>query len=131
MTDDFRLANSTLPITPRLRILFPAGLRLGPGKIELLAAVGETGSISAAGRALGMSYRRAWLLVDEANRMFKEPLVLASAGGSQGGGAQLTNLGRRVIAAYRAAEEGSKAAIAEAFAGLAESIETEARPQPE
>ncbi len=87
-----------LPIAPRLRILFPGGLRLGPGKIELLAAIGETGSISAAGRALGMSYRRAWLLIDEANRMFTAPLVLASAGGSHGGGAQLTDLGRSVIA---------------------------------
>ena len=76
--------------SPRLRITFAPGMRLGPGKMDLIEAVGRTGSISAAGRELGMSYRRAWLLIDQVNAVFTEPVVVASAGGAQGGGAQLT-----------------------------------------
>lgn len=87
-----------------LRLDFSPGGRLGPGKVELLEAVEQTGSISAAGRAMTMSYRRAWLLVDELNRMFRQPLVEAQPGGSKGGGAHLTPLGREVVAHYRAVE---------------------------
>lgn len=83
--------------------LAPAG-RLGPGKIDLLEAIEETGSISGAGRAMTMSYRRAWLLVDNLNRMFRQPLVEASPGGAKGGGARLTAMGREVVAHYRAIE---------------------------
>jgi molybdate transport system regulatory protein len=83
--------------------LAPVG-RLGPGKIDLLEAIEETGSISAAGRAMKMSYRRAWLLVDDLNRMFRGPLVEASTGGARGGGAHLTPVGREVVAHYRAIE---------------------------
>lgn len=78
--------------------------RLGPGKVELLEAIGETGSISAAGRAMKMSYRRAWLLVDSLNQIFRSPLVEAAPGGARGGGAHLTPLGREVVAHYRAIE---------------------------
>ena len=87
-----------------LRIDFPNGHRLGPGKINLLEAIDAEGSISAAGRCLGMSYRRAWLLVDEMNKMFGAPLADAKHGGSRGGGAQLTARGREVVAHYRAIE---------------------------
>lgn len=84
-----------------LRIdLDPEG-RIGPGKIELLEAIARTGSISAAGRALDMSYRRAWDLVDELGRMFGQPVVASQAGGRKGGGARLTPLGEEVIARYR------------------------------
>lgn len=83
--------------------LAPTG-RLGPGKVDLLEAIEDTGSISGAGRAMKMSYRRAWLLVDELNRMFRQPLVEASPGGANGGGAHLTALGREVVAHYRAIE---------------------------
>lgn len=83
--------------------LAPAG-RLGPGKIDLLEAIEETGSISAAGRSMAMSYRRAWLLVDNLNQMFRQPLVEASPGGAKGGGARLTAMGREVVAHYRAIE---------------------------
>lgn len=83
--------------------LAPAG-RLGPGKIDLLEAIEETGSISGAGRAMTMSYRRAWLLVDNLNRMFRQPLVEASPGGAKGGGARLTAMGREVVGHYRAIE---------------------------
>lgn len=101
---------------PRLRIVFADPLRIGPGKVELLEAVGRTGSISAAGRSMGMSYRRAWLLVDEVNRIFRRPVVVAAAGGAKGGGARLTDFGRALIGAYRRVEERTRAAIREEFA---------------
>ncbi|ODA66782.1 Molybdenum-pterin-binding protein MopA [Methyloligella halotolerans] len=93
---------------PRLRIPIADGLVLGPGKIELLEAIGRTGSISAGGREMGMSYRRAWLLVDALNRMFAKPLILTATGGTRGGGAQVTDEGRAVVSAYRRAEERTK-----------------------
>jgi molybdate transport system regulatory protein len=90
-----------------LRIDFAEGRRLGPGKVLLLEAVHEHGSISAAGRAIGMSYKRAWDLVDEMNRMFAVPVVESKSGGKQGGGATLTELGQRVVGTYRLMEENS------------------------
>ncbi len=101
--------------TPRLRIVIGAR-RLGPGKVDLLEAIGETGSISAAGRSLGMSYRRAWLLVDEVNKMFTRPVIVATTGGPHGGGAELTDFGRAVAAAYRRIEERTRTAIREELA---------------
>ncbi|HET6320956.1 MAG TPA: LysR family transcriptional regulator [Hyphomicrobium sp.] len=86
---------------------------LGPGKVDLLEAIGRTGSISAAGRELGMSYRRAWLLVDALNHMFPSALVTASPGGSRGGGAKLTDYGRGVAAAYRRVEARTRAVMRE------------------
>jgi molybdate transport system regulatory protein len=95
-----------------LRIDFKPSGRLGPGKVELLEAIEETGSISGAGRAMKMSYRRAWLLVDELNRMFRHPLVEAAPGGANGGGAHLTPMGREIVAHYRAIEsKAMKAAL--------------------
>lgn len=76
----------------------------GPGKADLLAEIERTGSISAAGRAMGMSYRRAWTLVDEMNRGFARPLVETAVGGPSGGGARLTPSGSAALAAYRAIE---------------------------
>ena len=90
--------------TLSLRIDFPSGQRLGPGKIQLLEAIDAKGSIAAGGRALGMSYRRAWLLVAEMNQMFGAAVVDAQHGGSKGGGAKLTAIGREIVAHYRAAE---------------------------
>lgn len=88
-----------LDIRTRLRV--GDEIAMGPGKADLLDAIRNHGSISAAGRALGMSYRRCWLLVDTMNRCWSTPLVEASAGGSHGGGARLTPLGIEVLAAYR------------------------------
>ena len=88
-----------------LRIEMAPGRRLGPGKIRLLELVGKTGSISAAAREMDMSYRRAWLLVEESNTLFAEPLVDSTTGGTGGGGARLTDLGHAVIAAYRGIEK--------------------------
>jgi molybdate transport system regulatory protein len=87
-----------------LRLGFPGELALGPGKIRLLELIAETGSISAGGRAMKMSYRRAWMLVDELNRMFREPLVEARPGGAHGGGASLTEAGNDVVRRYREIE---------------------------
>ena len=85
-----------------LRIVLGAETAIGPGKADLLDNIVATGSIAAAGRRMSMSYRRAWLLVDEMNTMFKEPVVTTSKGGKGGGGgAQLTELGREVLERYR------------------------------
>ena len=92
-----------------LRIDLPGG-RLGPGKIALLEAIDREGSISAAGRALGMSYKRAWDLVDALNKLAGTPVVDASPGGYRGGGAVLTDAGRSLIADYRAIERAASRA---------------------
>jgi molybdate transport system regulatory protein len=85
----------------KLRVMFGTEIAIGPGKAELLEAIDATGSISESARRLGMSYRRAWLLVDTMNRCFREPVVASSTGGSGGGGARITAFGKRVLAAYR------------------------------
>ncbi|SFF84188.1 molybdate transport system regulatory protein [Novosphingobium sp. CF614] len=77
-------------------------IAMGPGKADLLEAIREHGSISAAGRAMDMSYRRAWLLVDAMNRCWDAPLVHTSPGRAQGSGARLTEMGEQVLAHYRA-----------------------------
>ncbi len=105
---------------PRLRILFGEAIAIGPGKAQLLEAIGETGSISAAARSMGMSYRRAWLLVDTMNHCFREPLVATALGGKGGGGAQVTDLGREVLRRYRAMERTAAEAVAAEMAELTE-----------
>jgi molybdate transport system regulatory protein len=83
----------------KLRILFDDAM-LGPGKAALLGHIRDTGSISAAGRQMGMSYKRAWMLVEEMNTAFRDPLVSSARGGAGGGGAHLTPAGERVLALY-------------------------------
>ena len=99
-------------VTLRLRLLFGDRLVFGPGKAELLARIGETGSIAAAGRTMGMSYKRAWALVEEMNAAFRSPLVASARGGAGGGGARLTDAGREVLEAYRAILALTRAAAA-------------------
>ena len=94
----------------RLRIVKGADIAIGPGKIDLLEAIGSTGSIASAARSLGMSYRRAWLLVDMMNRCFEGPVVVAGAGGPRGGGARVTPLGAEVVRRYRRIEAAAKRA---------------------
>ena len=89
-----------LPARPQIRILFRKAIAMGPGKADLLRAIEETGSISAAARTLGMSYRRAWLLVDTMNQCFKSPVVETLTGGQKGGGARVTDLGHEVLRRY-------------------------------
>ena len=87
--------------SPRLRVLLGAAIAIGPGKADLLDAIAANGSISAAAKRMGMSYRRAWLLVDTMNGCFQGPLVASVRGGAGGGGARLTPLGVEVLARYR------------------------------
>lgn len=102
----------------KLRLMQDDAIAIGPGKADLLEAIARTGSISGAGRALQMSYRRTWQLVDLMNRCFKEPLVRSAVGGQKGGGAQVTEMGLLVLQRYRAME----AAALAAAAGHAEEI---------
>ncbi len=105
-------------LVPILRISFPHEDRLGRGKMELLEHIRETGSISAAGRAMDMSYRRAWLLVSDMNRMFKEPVVESQRGGQKGGGASLTTFGDELLARFRQMEQTMRSMLADDLAWL-------------
>lgn len=101
------------PLKLKAQVLLDGIPAMGPGKADLLEAIDRTGSISGAGRALGMSYRRAWVLVDEMNRCWRERLVDAQSGGGARSGARLTVQGRRVLDAYR----GLEARLADAALG--------------
>lgn len=110
--------------TLRLRILLDPDGHIGPGKVHLLESISRLGSIAAAGRAMGMSYRRAWELVEEMNRIFGQPVAETQAGGRRGGGARLTALGSRVILHFRAAEAAAAAAIVPAMTALQAEVMT-------
>ena len=113
-----------------VRVDFGAVRALGPGKTRLLEGIGKTGSISRAGRALGMSYRRAWLLVDDMNRCFRVPVVATQPGGAQGGGAALTPFGLELIENYRAIEAQATAAAEPQLQALKKSLRRRlVRPQ--
>jgi molybdate transport system regulatory protein len=101
-----------------IRIDLPSGNRIGPGKIALLEAIRSTGSISAAARSIGMSYRRAWLLVEEINQTLREPAVTAETGGAHGGGAVVTPVGEKVVGLYRAIESQARAAAGNEFRAI-------------
>lgn len=98
------MKNNSLHIRLRMRLYRDQVIAVGPGKITLLEAIDQTGSISAAARHLNMSYRRAWLLVNETNQSMLDPAVVSSEGGASGGGTKLTDAGRKLIQLYRAAE---------------------------
>jgi molybdate transport system regulatory protein len=87
--------------TVRFRIDFSKGTHVGPGKIDLLVAIRNSGSLSQAARDLGMSYRRAWVLLDSLKASFREPVAVASTGGKGGGGVQVTAFGEELINSYR------------------------------
>lgn len=112
----------------QVRVLLGADIALGPGKADLLEAIRDTGSISAAARRLGMSYRRAWLLADTMNRCFREPLLEAATGGRSGGGAQLTRAGGRVLEQYRRLLRAMEKAGGPAARGLLAQLRRRARP---
>jgi molybdate transport system regulatory protein len=105
-----------------LRVDFGAYGAIGPGKIRLLELIGQLGSISTAGRAMDMSYRRAWLLIESINLSFKEPAVSTQRGGSDGGGAALTPFGLNLIARYRAIEAEAASAVENDLKMLAASL---------
>jgi len=95
-----------------LRILSAKNPAMGPGKARLVGLIAESGSISAAARKMGMSYRRAWQLVEALNKSFNEPVVLTAVGGRSGGGAVVTDFGKRLVAHYHGMETKASAAIA-------------------
>jgi molybdate transport system regulatory protein len=97
---------------------------LGPGKAALLEAIGDSGSIAAAGRSMGMSYKRAWMLVEEMNAAFRAPLVDSARGGPGGGGAKLTADGQAVLAHFRAIEAAAAEAGAPHVAALKAMLKT-------
>lgn len=100
-----------------LRVTLSADAYIGPGRADLMELIAETGSISAAGKRMGMSYKRAWELVKALNEGFG-PLVETSRGGSEQGGARLTQKGEKVLARYRAMQQATRAAIADDVAAL-------------
>lgn len=102
----------------KLRLVFEDGSLIGPGRADLLEGIAETGSIAAAGRRMGMSYKRAWSLVTALNGMFEVPLVVSSRGGAKGGSAHLSSTGRAALDAFRTIEEEARRATAGHIAEL-------------
>ena len=110
-------------VTPRLRILLGRAIAIGPGKAELLGLIDTTGSISAAAREMGMSYRRAWTLVETMNTTFRQTVVEAVSGGRGGGGARITEFGREVLACYRAMEDKTIRSVASEMEAFVEMLD--------
>src|ERR1700681_1424752 len=113
----------------RVSIVFESGARVGAGKAALLESVRDTGSISAAARDMGMSYKRAWLLLDSMNQAFTEPVTTAAPGGAGGGGAVLTAFGAEVLERYRRIQERAEATAGDDVAALARHARPEAGPK--
>jgi molybdate transport system regulatory protein len=116
-----KAAKNASRLKPQIRILFRKAIAMGPGKADLLRAIAETGSISAAARRMEMSYRRAWLLVDTMNQAFHTPLVETATGGSHGGGARVTEFGKDILERYQRMEAKATASVSrelEDFAAL-------------
>jgi molybdate transport system regulatory protein len=105
-----------------LRVLSAKYPAMGPGKAQLVALIAETGSISAAARRMGMSYRRAWQLVEAVNGSFNQPVVLTAVGGKRGGGAIVTDFGKRLIERYHAMETKASDAIASDLADFSQQL---------
>lgn len=122
-----RPSHGTVAVMARLKLtlVLDSGARIGPGKAALIESVRDTGSISAAARAMGMDYKRAWLLVDSLNRAFDAPVVERATGGPGGGGASLTPLGEDLLARYRRLE----AAVSDLAADDLGAIERRALPE--
>jgi molybdate transport system regulatory protein len=102
----------------RLRVTSGETISVGPGKISLLEAIRQTRSITSAARSIGMSYRRAWMLIDELNASLKKPAVHSAKGGERGGGSELTEVGEALIDLYRRIEERAAKACAADIATL-------------
>lgn len=112
-----------------LRIDLAGGGRIGPGKVALLEAINRCGSISAAGRALGMSYRRAWMLAEALKEALGTPVLEAVAGGSGGGGARLTPAGHAVVRQYRAMEQAAATIVRPNLHALDAVVRPEGSPE--
>ncbi len=114
----------------RLRIVLEEDGAIGPGKADILDGIRETGSIAAAGRRMGMSYKRAWSLVERMNRSFREPLVSTSRGGHSKGGAALTETGEQVLTLYRRIETEAERAVEPELGALRALMAEEPAPPP-
>jgi molybdate transport system regulatory protein len=113
----------------RVSIVFESGARIGPGKTKLLESIRDTGSISAAARDMGMSYKRAWVLLDSINQAFTERVVTAAPGGAGGGGAILTPFGAEVLERYNRILDRAAANAVDDLAALARRARPEAGPK--
>lgn len=113
----------------RLSIVLESGARIGPGKVKLLESIRDTGSISAAARDMGMSYKRAWVLLDSINQAFIEPVVTAAPGGAGGGGAKLTDFGTEILTRYQRIEERAAAVAGDDLALLGKHARPDAGPK--
>ena len=113
----------------RVIIVFESGARIGPGKATLLQSIRDTGSISAAARQMGMSYKRAWLLLDSINRAFTDAVVTAAPGGAGGGGATLTPFGAEVLERYQRIHDRAAVMAADNVAALARRTRPDAGPK--
>src|SRR5882762_7521978 len=113
----------------KVSIVFESGARIGPGKAKLLESIRDSGSISAAARDMGMSYKRAWLLLDSMNQAFTEPVITAAPGGAGGGGAVLTAFGAEVLERYRRVHDRAAANAADDLAAFALRARPEAGPK--
>jgi molybdate transport system regulatory protein len=113
----------------RVSIVLESGARIGPGKAKLLESVRDTGSISAAAREMGMSYKRAWLLLDSMNQAFTELVVTAAPGGAGGGGATLTAFGAEVLERYNRILDHAVTTAADDLTALARRARPEAGPK--
>jgi molybdate transport system regulatory protein len=125
------MARATVPgmAQVRISIVFESGARIGPGKARLLESIRDTGSISAAAREMGMSYKRAWLLLDSINQAFTEPVVTAATGGSGGGGATLTPFGAEILERYRRVQDQANRNATDDLAALTRRARSEAGPK--
>jgi molybdate transport system regulatory protein len=110
-----------------IRLDLTSGDRIGPGKVALLEAIRDSGSISAGARQVGMSYRRAWLLVEEINGALEEPAVTGVTGGRRGGGAVVTPVGERIIKIYRAIEASARKSVTGEFRAVEKIVRKEKR----
>jgi molybdate transport system regulatory protein len=117
-TDTPPAPSSTPEVRFRLRIRQGEGIAIGPGKVALLEAIQVHGSISAAARSLGMSYRRAWVLIDELNHALASPATSSEQGGQRGGGSALTPVGSEIIRLYRDIEHEARRACADRIGAL-------------
>jgi molybdate transport system regulatory protein len=113
----------------KLSIVFESGARIGPGKAALLESIRQTGSISAAARDMGMSYKRAWVLLDSMNQAFIEPVISAAPGGTGGGGASLTRFGAEVLERYRRVAKQAAEMAEDDMAALARQTRPDAGPK--
>jgi molybdate transport system regulatory protein len=112
-----------------LRVLSDRSPAMGPGKAQLVTLIADTGSISAAARKMGMSYRRAWQLVEAVNKSFNRPVVLTATGGKRGGGAVVTDFGKRLVERYHAMETKASDAIAPDLAEFTRDMRKAAQPR--